>query len=96
MQFFAQASPRDAQCRFSFEIKQNPTVSSFIWSTNYTKKYEGRFWLTISNFPQSLTTFVLNLFCITFLEEVHVAKDNGILGDDVMSRTIWKATYEHY
>ena len=52
--------------------------------------------MTISNFPQSLTTFVLNLFCTTFLEDVHVAKDNGILGDDVMSRTIRKATYEHY
>ena len=38
--------------------------------------------------PESITCFQISLFCTTFLEEVHVAKDNGILGDDVISRTI--------
>ena len=49
MQFLAQTSPPDAQCRFLLEVKQMPhwVVSSEVLTTY--KVYEGRFCLTISN-----------------------------------------------
>ena len=54
MLFLAQTSPPDAQCRFLLEVKQ-----IFIWSTNYTQIMREGFCLTISNFAQSLATFIL-------------------------------------
>ena len=61
LQFLAQISlprPPDAQYRFLLEVKQMPqwVVSSEVLTTH---KVWGRFCLTISNFAQSLATFVL-------------------------------------
>ena len=58
MQFLAQTPPTDAQGRFLLEAKQMQqwVVSSELVTT---RKYEGRFCLTISNFAQPLATFVL-------------------------------------
>ena len=64
MQFLAQTSPSDAQCRFLLEVKQMPqyVLSSEVLTTH---KVWGKFWLTISNFAQSLRTFVLKVLSAT-------------------------------
>ena len=51
--------PPWCSCSFLFRIKTNATVSSVFWSTNYTQDMREGFCLTISNFAQSLATFVL-------------------------------------
>ena len=60
MQFFVQTSPHPwCPVQVFVRSQTNATVSSFIWSTNYKQGMREGFCLTISNFAQSLATFVL-------------------------------------
>ena len=64
MQYLAQTSPSDAQCRFLLEVKQ---MAQYVLSSEVltTHKVWGKVWLTISNFAQSLGTFVLKVLSAT-------------------------------
>ena len=64
MQYLAQTSPSDAQCMFLLEVKQ---MAQYVLSSEVltTHKVWGKVWLTISNFAQSLGTFVLKVLSAT-------------------------------
>ena len=62
MQFFGPNIPPDAQRRFLLEVKQMPQ-----WVVSSEALTTQKVCLTISNFAQSLATFVLNFFIFFLL-----------------------------